>query len=1606
MSEEVLVPEDELRLIARSFKNVSLEAEKSDAHVSEKYGHESSFTLRSSVLSIRQLESTFWAIVKTARTLQLSEGQAAAACDALRACLTQCEVSKDAHLQALAYDQSTWTTIYDVYLTRSESRIAKPVKLLLLALERNLAKNPSESVRNDLVSYSVSRTWQIVCMKGDNDTIKPALQALRHFMSKSVVQAQDVVLALFKAKQSGEDKQPGSQEAETVSALLNRIPTSQYVEYSHDFLCKVLHWLRHPDTAPITGRLISFFCRSLRIWSSSCRNPIVSHDMTQGNEPIWLLALKSCSKKQPDLLDLFATHVFPEIVRQDREGSADLGSILPLQLLGTGDISRYSPADLQLYLMVLRGLKEHSPFDVIVVGVAEEVGGKLLRHANSQVRTAAFSIVIQSSSPKEPLAETTLRSLRLVLPFYHAEADPKVRQDNLSMIRKLLHRLAGSLNAMHGKGLTPMPTGQRSAERDDSSPVVTTQSRLKPATYQQHLDFYSWYAGFLTRELSPTASYQRHIMSLKVLDSLMSERLGFRTPWDDTRYIGRAWGASQDFFSAEFLTSLVDLVMDPFDDIRELAIWILQSVPDPVWSNLVSQVVPDVSDMHSIFSEDDIIATDSSVSAAGSSLLRALRRATIKMRDTGRADHADGFGRLFDLAFGFRTYSYWVPHQETLWIGKYQLILNCLLANLEQYLLVRFNHFGPQRGQLDAAYLRIRSEIGSRLLHVALHVWEGVKSVLCADAPEGYEVEGQDEPTAVGTKDLLSFCWRALKESSTLMHAMIADIGPTPVSRKFQHIVFDETPIALAFQHIHYQELGELAFTELADLRHRGAFSTVSQTFAACCFQCARSKHRETRALPKRWYQKTILCIQQRSSSLTRRSAGLPAMITGILSAKLGDEFFSTVVRDLQAIAGAEIKGDTNDEHIQLPQVHAFNCLKDIFTDGRFGGSVQHHMSTSLELAVDALESVRWAIRNCGLMLIKALITRLHDGTNTASSRASSSHRRLSTLVYDKYKNLPDLILRLLIPMDSTDVDEAQSEATSTGTFVLRAQRVFPALEVIEQSGIPKYHQAEIRQAVWKHLEGPVWAIRDKAAKALSYLPASDGIKNEMEYTLQKTWSTQNALNGRLLYVRYLYARLRRDADKSSEGILCKVLEHFEAMITSNVCPITRASYTALVADILEAIHDAGSSSVHPSNVDNDTPDTVKRPETFSRIGALVHWQGLTEYVGQDCSDKPQFALEGAAKHRCKPLIKRFNISNSTSTSTPDIHRPNSTDHACAVPHNPEQSDQILRETGKLLGIKATQADRIPKINEELACWIRALKLAQDELADVNTRQAAVDSLADYLDIVKGTPFGTQLSPEMLQLYLILYDSLLDDDEAIRDSGAAAVLKLDLSATFWDGSDDPQVPQMVPGARAKLLDLLVVQYEDSCILGMESVQRLVGVRFLAALPHGAQEACQIQRYSSPSALFEKMSKDDTTLFVEEKQNLYVDEAEEACNWQNVLISVEWTAKDTGVLNGIRRWAAEGVETLIKLTEEEPDGPLGWTSKPDVFTLGVRIILAAEALMLRFEGEGFGIDCANLRSRLQHLLLCQPQQQPFPLGRRLVQKHAGRFQTPVWSPHLM
>ena len=153
-------------------------------------------------------------------------------------------------------------------------------------------------------------------------------------------------------------------------------------------------------------------------------------------------------------------------------------------------------------------------------------------------------------------------------------------------------------------------------------------------------------------------------------------------------------------------------------------------------------------------------------------------------------------------------------------------------------------------------------------------------------------------------------------------------------------------------------------------------------------------------------------------------------------------------------------------------------------------------------------------------MLFKALLKRLNGGTDTSSTKASSSHRRFSQLTYEKYSNLPELLLKLL----------RYEPAPTPGTCkelkpTMQAHRVFPALEVIERSGMPPQQQGPFIDALRYYNESPDWSIREKSSKALSLIVEEKGFVDEVRGLLTPAWKTQNALHGRLLRLRFLLTR-------------------------------------------------------------------------------------------------------------------------------------------------------------------------------------------------------------------------------------------------------------------------------------------------------------------------------------------------------------------------------------------------------------------------------------------------------------------------------------------------
>lgn len=217
-------------------------------------------------------------------------------------------------------------------------------------------------------------------------------------------------------------------------------------------------------------------------------------------------------------------------------------------------------------------------------------------------------------------------------------------------------------------------------------------------------------------------------------------------------------------------------------------------------------------------------------------------------------------------------------------------------------------------------------------------------------------------------------------------------------------------------------------------------------------------------------------------------------------------------------------------------------------------------------------------------------------------------------------------------------------------------------------------------------------------------------------------------------------------------------------------------------------------------------------------------------------------------------------------------------------------------------------------------------------MQDFDTRLATVESLCSFFSIIEvGQPWTQE---EHLAAILALYDSLNDDDDDIRDVGSAAVQSILGKA-------------LVPiEAANRLLLWLAQHYAGSPTFRQVVVRRIMGD---SRYPTPKNNAVSIQ-----DQLQEAMKFDDS-LFVIEKQNLFVDEVRETQRWIGLYENLTWESNDPS-LDSLTTWTSAGLEAMQNLARQE-DGPLGYASKPEVFAILSRVVRASAAIARKQPDSG-------------------------------------------------
>jgi hypothetical protein len=158
----------------------------------------------------------------------------------------------------------------------------------------------------------------------------------------------------------------------------------------------------------------------------------------------------------------------------------------------------------------------------------------------------------------------------------------------------------------------------------------------------------------------------------------------------------------------------------------------------------------------------------------------------------------------------------------------------------------------------------------------------------------------------------------------------------------------------------------------------------------------------------------------------------------------------------------------------------------------------------------------RWAMRNCGLLLLRSLIDCLFGTSESKTSIEAGWDGRSIKLSYEKYPALPELLLSLLDNNNSEHIN-----ASAIGAV----QSVFPALDIIRRAGPPMVLRNEIKTGVAAHLGSKVWHIRELAARTMCTFMLHDEWLLALKALLISSNASTNHTHGVLMTVKFLLER-------------------------------------------------------------------------------------------------------------------------------------------------------------------------------------------------------------------------------------------------------------------------------------------------------------------------------------------------------------------------------------------------------------------------------------------------------------------------------------------------
>ncbi|CAD1780115.1 similar to Saccharomyces cerevisiae YMR259C Putative protein of unknown function [Maudiozyma barnettii] len=1078
-----------------------------------------------------------------------------------------------------------------------------------------------------------------------------------------------------------------------------------------------------------------------------------------------------------------------------------------------------------------------------------------------EYKLATFEILTFASKKSKSVQPYIFDIIKRNLRIFFVDVELENRNYFISSFKNFIIRIRDSAYALNRQLLKLQKVKKFPEEQSDLQTYL-----------DQYLSFLSWIVKFLKSEMIPGIQYHRKLMSIQIMNVLICSGIDKDIPEEylykqEPREYPFDVSLSKD---ETIFRLLVDNLSDNIPDIRKLSkeTLLMFNKSQTSQSILAKIDIPHFTDvMHNnmeIYQNVDIAATLESflfhIIPDQSSYLNNL----LKKID-------------LEVAKVQRDYISNVNNKISSYLSSLSLILN----------------------ELDLNALTITIEIITKhVWDIVLDVWELVRDILCYDASDSL-VPQQFLNSGVSDQVLSSYAYRSVKEISAILIVLL-----------------DKYPLS---EHI-LMSIGDLLIDQLFSIRHSGAFQAVLPSFKECCIRCEKNLPAQL----EMWLTLILEELQTKTQHITRRSGGLPFLLTNILRAETDKQrpklknVFSTLFEM------ANLKIPEHQDKLDLPQINAFNCIKAIFIESTLSDSCQPYVAAALQLSFKYFTSDIWALRNCSLMLFTSIQNRIFGKSGKALS---------ARLFFTKYSGIKESMLEILASTNACNTPGSQDQ--------FKYESIFLALNILLsiKSNPGSGELDDMLNEVEKFLCDGNWKIRDVAARVIASLH-QDPFMKALSLIKKSALSNQNLLHGSLFTVYYVINDISTYDDtndsKSYTTLVNMLFQESSLFTKENICFQTSMTYLKIIKLVLQKSPDT------ISNISSNFFDNLKIyflyhnsfPETdgskqlcLSTALDILLAYGPSEIVFMLCDNSIHSSL-----YEVQDTAIQFIIDYDLLRMLDDNEKNKLV----------EQLLQLLQIDKTLPNVKASAVKALKGveqgIDKNLALSLinsensRTMKLAVLEILGSTTSATDFDS---YWDIIAGyakdsSSEDTRLSvlrsvenfsknTQEVKVLTLIHKMLSDDDIDIRNEAARFINQELLN------KEEPPLEISAVVTSSKLYDLLSKYCTD-----MEIKECL---------------SKEVMKYLSSNNIFLQLTEQTHILFNAEEDNQYRNNIELISEYISIL-------KKYDVSEELFVYCQDFLTDLSNNINKDKivDGPQGWLSSPFPFSIIILLQKIVELFM--------------------------------------------------------